>query len=156
MTTHSREPSTRPTAAQIVDGVELSGKTCVITGASSGLGRVSARALAAAGAHVVLAARNAGALDQAAASIRAAVVDARVTTVHMDLASLASIRAAAAVIADSAPTTICCAEEWRGLTTTEAIGSLRATRIASESPKTHDRSRMSETPCPTCTTRTDC
>lgn len=35
-----------PTALQVVDGIDLSGKTCVITGASSGLGRESARALA--------------------------------------------------------------------------------------------------------------
>ena len=40
-------------ALDVVEGVDLSGKTCVITGASSGLGRESARALAAAGARVV-------------------------------------------------------------------------------------------------------
>ena len=48
-----------PTALDVVDGVDLTGKTCVVTGASSGLGRESTRALAAAGAHVILAARNA-------------------------------------------------------------------------------------------------
>ena len=36
-------------ALDVVEGIDLSGKTCVITGASSGLGRESARALAAAG-----------------------------------------------------------------------------------------------------------
>ena len=53
-------------ALQVVEGIDLSGKVCVITGASSGLGRESARALAAAGAHVVLTARNSDALAQAA------------------------------------------------------------------------------------------
>jgi NADP-dependent 3-hydroxy acid dehydrogenase YdfG len=53
-------------ALRVVEGVDLSGKVCVITGASSGLGRESARALAAAGAHVVLAARNHDALTQTA------------------------------------------------------------------------------------------
>ena len=38
-------------ALDVVEGIDLSGKTCVITGASSGLGRESARALAAAGAE---------------------------------------------------------------------------------------------------------
>ena len=51
-------------ALDVVEGVDLSGKTCVITGASSGLGRESARALAAAGALVILAARNPDALDE--------------------------------------------------------------------------------------------
>ncbi|MGC2346654.1 MAG: short-chain dehydrogenase, partial [Mycobacterium sp.] len=33
-------------ALQVVEGINLSGRVCVITGASSGLGRESARALA--------------------------------------------------------------------------------------------------------------
>lgn len=41
-----------PTALTVVDGVDLAGKTCVITGASSGLGRESARAQASADAGI--------------------------------------------------------------------------------------------------------
>lgn len=44
-------PKKPGTAMQAVEGIDLSGKTCVVTGASSGLGRESARALAAAGAR---------------------------------------------------------------------------------------------------------
>src|SRR4051794_13354508 len=91
------------TALQLVDGVDLTGKTCVITGASAGLGRESARALAATGAHVVLAARNRGALAQAEEWIRADVPDAHTSTVQLDLTSLGSVRAAAATIADITP-----------------------------------------------------
>ncbi len=47
-----------PTTLEVVEGVDLTGKTCVITGASAGLGKESARALATTGAHVILAARN--------------------------------------------------------------------------------------------------
>ncbi len=93
-----------PTALQVVEGVDLGGKTAVITGASSGLGRESARALAAAGAHVVLAARNDDALAQAQAWTRAEVPGARTSTVHLDLTSLASVRSAAAAIQQLAPT----------------------------------------------------
>ena len=48
------------------------GKVAVITGGSSGLGLTIARQLLAAGAHVVLAARDSQRLDQAAREVRAA------------------------------------------------------------------------------------
>ncbi|BBZ49706.1 oxidoreductase [Mycobacterium heidelbergense] len=94
----------RPTALDVVDGIDLSGKVCVITGASSGLGRESARALAAAGAHVVLAARDEDALAQTARWIAAEVPGSRTSTVRLDLTALASVRAAADAISDVAPT----------------------------------------------------
>jgi NAD(P)-dependent dehydrogenase (short-subunit alcohol dehydrogenase family) len=88
---------------EILDGIDLSDKVCVVTGASSGLGRESARALATAGAHVVLAARNSDALQDTDAWIHEGTDGARTTTVHLDLTSLASVRAAAATIAELAP-----------------------------------------------------
>lgn len=94
----------QPTALDIVDGVDLTGKTCVITGASSGLGRESARALAATGAQLVLAARNREALAETQAWIRATQPQARTAAVELDLCSLSSIRGAAAAIKDLAPT----------------------------------------------------
>lgn len=93
-----------PTALDIVDGVDLTGKTCVITGASSGLGRESARALAGTGAHVILAARDATALADTAQWIGEQVPGATLSTVHLDLASLDSVIAAAATIQDITPT----------------------------------------------------
>ncbi len=92
-----------PTALQVVDGIDLPGKVCVITGASSGLGRESARALAAAGAHVVLAARNPDALSQTARWIATEVPGARTSTVELDLTALAGVRVAAGAIRDIAP-----------------------------------------------------
>ncbi len=92
-----------PTALQVVEGIDLSGKTCVITGASSGLGRESARALAAAGAQVILAARNQEALAQTARWIAAEVPTARISTVPLDLTALAGVRAAAQAIGALAP-----------------------------------------------------
>ena len=87
----------------ILDGIDLSGRVCVVTGASSGLGRESARALAGAGAHVVLAARNGDALRKADARIHEGVDGARTTTVQLDLTWLSSVRAAAATIAQLVP-----------------------------------------------------
>lgn len=57
---------------------ELSQKTVVITGASSGVGRAAALAFAEAGAHVVLAARRQEALDEVAAECRLHGVEAEV------------------------------------------------------------------------------
>jgi NAD(P)-dependent dehydrogenase (short-subunit alcohol dehydrogenase family) len=91
------------TALQVVDGIDLTGKTCVITGASAGLGRESARALAKAGAQVILAARNVETLRDAQAWIRAEVPDAATSTVELDLTSLASVRTGAATIRRLAP-----------------------------------------------------
>lgn len=78
-------------------------KYIVITGASAGLGRESARALAATGAHVIMAARNMTALEEARQWVAAQVPGARTSLVSLDLTSLAGVRAAAAAIADIAP-----------------------------------------------------
>jgi NAD(P)-dependent dehydrogenase (short-subunit alcohol dehydrogenase family) len=91
------------TALQVVEGIDLSGKVCVITGASSGLGRESARALAAAGAQVILAARNTDALAETVRWIHAEVPHARTSTVQLDLTSLASVRMAATEIQNATP-----------------------------------------------------
>ncbi len=46
------------TAAEIIRGVDLSGKVAIVTGGYSGIGLVTARTLAAAGAHVIVPARD--------------------------------------------------------------------------------------------------
>jgi NAD(P)-dependent dehydrogenase (short-subunit alcohol dehydrogenase family) len=93
----------RRSALQVVEGIDLSGKVCVITGASSGLGRESARALAAAGAHVILAARNRDALADAASWIATEAPGAQISTVELDLTALSSVRAAATAIREITP-----------------------------------------------------
>ena len=92
-----------PTALEVADGVDLTGKTCVITGASAGLGRESARALATTGAHVVLAARNSEALADTEAWVHGEVSNAKTSTVPLDLTSLAGIHRTADAITKLAP-----------------------------------------------------
>jgi NAD(P)-dependent dehydrogenase (short-subunit alcohol dehydrogenase family) len=93
-----------PTALEVVEGIDLTGQNCVITGASSGLGRESARALAATGAHVVLAGRDPRGLSEAQHWIEGQLGQAQVSTVVLDLTSLHSIAAAAAAIRQMTPT----------------------------------------------------
>ena len=69
----------------------LEGRISVVTGASRGIGRVIAKALAAEGATVVLAARDASRLEQAAAEIAGA--GGRVETLALDVAERASVEA---------------------------------------------------------------
>jgi NAD(P)-dependent dehydrogenase (short-subunit alcohol dehydrogenase family) len=63
----------RSTAADVVAGVNLSGKRAIVTGASSGIGVETARALASAGAEVTLAVRDTRAGERTAAEIAAEV-----------------------------------------------------------------------------------
>ncbi|MFD7975308.1 oxidoreductase [Streptomyces sp. NPDC059071] len=70
---------------------DQTGRTAVVTGANSGLGLATTRALAAAGAHVVLAVRDAKRGEAAAQSVNGSVEVRR-----LDLADLASVREFAA------------------------------------------------------------
>lgn len=69
------------------------GRCAVVTGATSGIGYEAARALAGAGAEVVLAARDAAKAERAIASIRQRHPDARLAFQSLDTARLASVRA---------------------------------------------------------------
>jgi NAD(P)-dependent dehydrogenase (short-subunit alcohol dehydrogenase family) len=81
------------TAAEVIDGVDLSGKRVVVTGASSGIGVETARALASAGAAVTLAVRNTEAGERVAAGIRAGTGNEAVTVAALELSDLSSVRA---------------------------------------------------------------
>lgn len=74
---------------------DQSGRTAVVTGANGGLGLECAAALAAKGAHVVMAVRDRRKAADAVTAIRRETPAASVELVHLDLASLASVRAAA-------------------------------------------------------------
>ena len=77
---------------------DQSGRTALVTGANSGLGLQTAKALAATGATVLLACRNAERADGAVAEICSATPGASVEVVELDLADLASVERAAAAV----------------------------------------------------------
>ncbi len=74
---------------------DLTGKLAVVTGANGGLGLETARALAGAGAHVVMAARDQEKAAAAEKSIREARRSVSLAVIPLDLGSLASVREAA-------------------------------------------------------------
>ncbi len=71
---------------------DLTGQLAVVTGANSGLGLQTARALAARGAKVVMACRNAQKAADAADGIRRDVPTAQLDVRALDLANLASVQ----------------------------------------------------------------
>ncbi|MDQ3811383.1 MAG: SDR family oxidoreductase [Chloroflexota bacterium] len=83
--------------------VSMRGRVCLVTGATRGIGKATALGLARLGASVVLLARNAERGTRACDDVRRASGNANVSLVVADLASFASIRAAAANIAERYP-----------------------------------------------------
>ena len=84
-----------PTALGVVAGRDLHGLTALVTGATSGLGTETARALAAAGAQVILAGRDQARGERAAAELSATTKGSAAFDL-LDLADLGSVRAFAA------------------------------------------------------------
>lgn len=88
----------RTTAAEVVKDLDLTGRTILITGCSSGIGFESMKSLGARGAHVLAVART---TDKAAEAARLAGVTA--TPIACELADPACVRAAVATIRQHGP-----------------------------------------------------
>ena len=86
------------TAAEVIDGVDLHGRRAVVTGASSGIGVETVRALAAAGADVTLAVRNTDNGAAVADRLRAELPpeSGKLSVAQLELSDLSSAKAFAA------------------------------------------------------------
>jgi NAD(P)-dependent dehydrogenase (short-subunit alcohol dehydrogenase family) len=83
----------RSTAAEVVAGIDLTGKRAIVTGASSGIGIETARALAGAGAQVTLAVRNTDAGARTAADSAATTGRNDVAVAALEVTDSASVAA---------------------------------------------------------------
>ena len=81
------------TAAEVLAGVDLTGRRAIVTGGASGIGTETARALADAGADVTLAVRRVDDAQAVAADIRRATGNSAVAVSALDLTDLESVAA---------------------------------------------------------------
>jgi NAD(P)-dependent dehydrogenase (short-subunit alcohol dehydrogenase family) len=80
-----------PKVAPVPPGVRLDGRTCLVTGANSGLGKAIAIRLAARGAHVIMACRSG--IPEAGQDVRAASGSDKVEMIQVDLSDFDSMTA---------------------------------------------------------------
>lgn len=83
----------RTTAAEVAEGVDLSGLAAIVTGAASGIGVETARALAGTGAAVTMAVRDTGKGGEVRADIVESTGNEAVDVRPLDLSDLASVDA---------------------------------------------------------------
>jgi NAD(P)-dependent dehydrogenase (short-subunit alcohol dehydrogenase family) len=88
--------SAESTAAEVIEGIDLTGRRAIVTGGASGIGIETARALASAGADVTLAVRNLEAGQLTAEDIIHGTGNKQVLVAPLDLADQASVAALAA------------------------------------------------------------
>ncbi len=77
---------------------DQSGKRVIVTGATSGLGFETAKALAHHGAHVLIAVRDIAKGERAVEQIRATAHHAQLEIIHLDLSDLASVKACSQIL----------------------------------------------------------
>jgi retinol dehydrogenase-12 len=94
------ERLTRAAAAAMLRAMadDLANKTFIVTGANTGIGKITARELARGGAHVLLACRSPDKTAAVIDEIKRETGNQRVEYIHLDLADLASVRACAEAI----------------------------------------------------------
>lgn len=111
-------------------------RTAVVTGASSGIGAATARALAAAGYHVFCAARRRDRIEALAAEIGGTAVECDVTS-EASVAALADavgerldvlVNNAGGAFGGAAPVASAASDDWRRMYEVNVIGLLQVTR----------------------------
>jgi NAD(P)-dependent dehydrogenase (short-subunit alcohol dehydrogenase family) len=79
------------TARQVIAGHDLHGKCAIVTGGAAGIGMGTVRALAMAGARVIIATRDPSKANPVAAALRHETGNPAIIVARLDLASLRSV-----------------------------------------------------------------
>ncbi|XP_061955939.1 short-chain dehydrogenase TIC 32, chloroplastic-like [Populus nigra] len=84
--------SASSTAEEVTQGIDGTGLTAIVTGASSGIGAETTRVLALRGVHVVMAVRNLDAGRNGKEAMLKEIPKAKIDVMELDLSSMASVR----------------------------------------------------------------
>ncbi|XP_050385438.1 short-chain dehydrogenase TIC 32, chloroplastic-like [Argentina anserina] len=84
--------SSSSTAEEVTQGIDATGLTAIVTGASSGIGTETTRVLAMRGAHVIMGVRNMAAAKDVKEVIVKEIPTAKIDAMELDLSSLSSVR----------------------------------------------------------------
>ncbi|BAT94236.1 hypothetical protein VIGAN_08082000 [Vigna angularis var. angularis] len=84
--------SSSSTAEQVTEGLDGTGLTAIVTGASSGIGTETTRVLALRGVHVIMGARNMVAAKDVKETILKEIPSAKVDALELDLSSMDSVK----------------------------------------------------------------
>lgn len=84
--------SASSTAEEVTQGIDGTGLTAIVTGASSGIGAETTRVLALRGVHVVMAVRNLDAGRNGKEAMLKEIPKAEIDVMELDLSSMASVR----------------------------------------------------------------
>ncbi|KAL2948884.1 hypothetical protein AAZX31_20G148200 [Glycine max] len=84
--------SSSSTAEQVTEGIDGTGFTAIVTGASSGIGTETTRVLALRGVHVIMGVRNMLAAKDVKETILKEIPSAKVDAMELDLSSMKSVR----------------------------------------------------------------
>ncbi|GAV79316.1 adh_short domain-containing protein [Cephalotus follicularis] len=84
--------SSSSTAEEVTQGIDGTGLTAIVTGASSGIGAETTRVLASRGVHVVMGVRNMTCARDVKEAIVKEIPNAKVEAMELDLSSMASVR----------------------------------------------------------------
>lgn len=90
--TSVRKFGARSTAREVIDGYNLDGREAIVTGGASGIGVETVRALALAGARVIIATRDMTRGEAVAAALRRETQSEKIEFRSLDLASLQSVK----------------------------------------------------------------
>ncbi|KAJ1391022.1 Short-chain dehydrogenase/reductase SDR [Sesbania bispinosa] len=84
--------SSSSTAEQVTEGIDGTGLTAIVTGASSGIGTETTRVLALHGVHVIMGVRNIVAAKEVREAILKEIPSAKVDVMELDLSSMESVK----------------------------------------------------------------